>query len=135
VPHFLQKSATAYQDFRCQRDPAFSTIVSREPSQVQLEPEIQGKQAANLLHLFTVMYNLRIISCELIFDMVRELLEAKKVEGESPEDELVHESAVELVLIVVRSEFHSRNIAIIPHRTNVLYQIRVLNLDQTIQTH
>jgi hypothetical protein len=78
--------------------------VTEEPLQVQPDPEAQGKQAANLLHLFTAMYNLRIISCELLFDMVRELLEGKNVEGESPEDEPVDESVVELVLIAVRSK-------------------------------
>lgn len=55
--------------------------------------EDKGKEASNLVVLLSELYNFQVISCVLIFDIIRTLLKNE-----------VHESQVELLLKLVRSE-------------------------------
>jgi len=57
------------------------------------EPEDRGKEASNLVVLLSELYNFQVISCVLVYDIIRSLLEGE-----------VHEFNVELLLKVVRSE-------------------------------
>ena len=59
------------------------------------EPELQdkGKEASNLIVLFSELYNLQVISSVLVFDLIRDLLERP-----------LEEFGVELLLKVVRRD-------------------------------
>lgn len=67
---------------------ALSDVPSSEP-----EPQEKGKEASNLMVLFSELYNFQVISSVLVFDLIRDLLERP-----------LEEFGVELLLKVVRSE-------------------------------
>jgi len=64
----------------------------RSSPQDQDEP---GKEASNLIVLVSELYNFQVISCILIYDLVRDLLSQPRL----------LEYHVELLLKVVRSEY------------------------------
>jgi nucleolar MIF4G domain-containing protein 1 len=57
-----------------------------------------GKQPLNLLVLISELYNFQVISCRIIYDIVRELIDALATQGPAGE------FAVEALLKIVRSE-------------------------------
>lgn len=63
-----------------------------------------GKELLNLLTLISELYNFQVISCVLVYDIIRGLLAGNMV-GEGGERGEVGELGVEGVLRVVRSEF------------------------------
>ena len=67
---------------------ALSDVPPSEP-----EPQEKGKEASNLMVLFSELYNFQVISSVLVFDLIRDLLERP-----------LEEFGVELLLKVVRSE-------------------------------
>lgn len=58
----------------------------------QAEKETQGKECSNLIVLLSELYNFQVISCVLVFDIIRGLL-----------DHNISEFNVELLLKIVRS--------------------------------
>jgi len=66
--------------------------VSGEP-----EPPEKGKECSNLIILISELYNFQVISCVLMFDIIRTLL-----------DGALTEIDVELLLKILRSQFWSR---------------------------
>jgi hypothetical protein len=61
----------------------------------------EGKEASNLLVLLTALYALQLVSCVLLYDLVRDLLAAP--EGANAATQPVMEADVELLLKVLRS--------------------------------
>ena len=97
MPYFVHKVVQAYEGYRHSAAPNTDTtppILSNDT------PGPHGKQATNLLLLLTSLYNLRVISCVLVFDLVRALLEEM---GEESKEKVLREEDVELILIIVRS--------------------------------
>ena len=62
------------------------------PSQPEAGSEVLGKECSNLIVLLSELYNFQVISCVLIFDVIRDLLDQK-----------LTEFSVELLLKIVRS--------------------------------
>lgn len=58
------------------------------------EKEIKGKECSNLAVLLSELYNFQIISCVLLYDIIRDLLEQD-----------ITEFVVELLLKIVRSKY------------------------------
>lgn len=58
------------------------------------EGKERGKECSNLIILISELYNFQVISCVLLFDVVRSLLEGRLTEMD-----------VELLLKILRSKF------------------------------
>lgn len=78
--YFIQSTVSAYEKH------------TRSGPQDQDEP---GKEASNLIVLISELYNFQLISCILIYDLVRDLLSQPQL----------LEYNVELLLKVVRGEY------------------------------
>lgn len=83
---------------------AMQLMSSNVPRSTTAEDEqTDGKECSNLLVLISELYNFQVISSVLVFDVIRELLQADLTEFK-----------VELLLKLLRSEFfiwchHARN--------------------------
>jgi nucleolar MIF4G domain-containing protein 1 len=103
VPSFIQKVVETYEDQRCHSaGPGSSSTDIDASAQGDEISTTGGKQAANLLLLLTSMYNLQLISCVLVFDLVRELIQGR---DETPEQQMLKEEDVELILIIARCTY------------------------------
>jgi hypothetical protein len=71
--------------------------------------ETWGKECSNLMVLISELYNFQVISCLLVFDIIRGLLENK-----------LTEFSVELLLKVVRSMWFLINITPFPQADKIL---------------
>lgn len=69
------------------------TLVQTLSGHLESSNEAAGKESTNLISLLAELYNFQIISCVLIFDLIRKFLEGS----------LRDEKEVELLLKVVRS--------------------------------
>jgi nucleolar MIF4G domain-containing protein 1 len=65
------------------------------------EESAGGKESSNLVVLLTELYNFQLVSCVLMYDIVRELLDGG-----------LEEFDVELLSKIMRSEYHCSNLAI-----------------------
>ncbi|KAI0784591.1 armadillo-type protein [Abortiporus biennis] len=84
--YFVQNVVESYEKH-------FQSILSELPSSPSNEDEPLGKEPSNLLVLLSELYNFQVISCVLVFDLIRDLLEGDKIE----------ELKVELLLKIVRN--------------------------------
>ena len=80
-----------------------------------------GKEASNLIVLISELYNFQVVSCILIYDLIRDLLNKPRL--------LEHD--VELLLKVVRSEY----LHCPPRRFTKLWKIRGCSSDRMIHPH
>jgi nucleolar MIF4G domain-containing protein 1 len=85
--HFVQHLVAAYESHYGQSDES-PRFADREGTD-----DIGGKEAANLLVLLTELYNFQVVSCILIYDIIRSLLDGD-----------LREVDVELLLKITRSE-------------------------------
>ena len=86
---FLQSVVTSFQK---QCDEARATIASS--STPATLPDDLGKECSNLLVLLSDLYNYHVISCVLVYDIIRLILDGD-----------LSELDVELILKLARSEF------------------------------
>lgn len=72
----------------------YTNLTNPPPSSSQIGSEVSGKECSNLLVLLTELYNFQTISCVLVYDLIRSILDGN-----------LEETSVELLLKVVKSEF------------------------------
>lgn len=96
--YFVQHAVAAYEHHHSQ-----SIAVTTEGEAGEgVQDEVAGKEAANLIVLMSELYNFQVISCVLVFDLVRALLFSPS----SSMNEGITELNVELLLKIVRSTSH-----------------------------
>jgi len=69
--------------------------VAQSPSQSRDDGEIKGKECTNLMVLLCELYNLQVIACILMYDLIRPLLSG-----------VITELDVEILLKILRSMCH-----------------------------
>lgn len=74
------------------------SVLDSSPSLEEGQESAPGKEASNLLVLLCELYNFQVVSCVLIYDIVRVLL------GAPTSHTGINEFDVELLLKIVRSE-------------------------------
>ncbi len=88
--HFVQNVVASYES-------AFRKAESWTPNPDKQEEDTQGKECSNLIILLSELYNFQVISCVLVYDVIRCLLSGD-----------LSEIKVELLLKVTRSKFIPR---------------------------
>lgn len=88
--HFIESCIASYESHYASIDHS-SGAVSDDPNQP--DTVIQGKECMNLIVLISEMYNFQVISCILVYDLIRSLLNGEKL----------NEVDVELLLKITRS--------------------------------
>jgi nucleolar MIF4G domain-containing protein 1 len=83
VAYFTQNVVAAYERY-------YNALADEEISQG--DTETLGKECSNLIVLISELYNFQVISCVLVYDIIRGLL-----------DKEITEFNVELLLKIVRS--------------------------------
>lgn len=100
---FIQRLVAVYDEQPTSTAPITASAAgdaqAAEESEGRTE-ETGSKARANLLVLLTALYNFQLVSCVLMYDIIRELLSA----GES-DPVPMSEGDVELLLKVVRSKY------------------------------
>ncbi|KAF5367452.1 hypothetical protein D9758_003658 [Tetrapyrgos nigripes] len=92
--YFIQNVVSSYEKH-------LSSLQNQDaPAQVDsltepTESEKEGKEASNLVVLLSELYNFQVISCVLVYDVIRSLLDGE-----------IHEFKVELLLKIVRNSGH-----------------------------
>ena len=84
--HFIQETITTYGKH-------YAELSDSPTDEVAPEGKERGKECSNLIVLISELYNFQVISCVLLFDVVRSLLEGRLTEMD-----------VELLLKILRSE-------------------------------
>lgn len=83
--HFVQETITTYEKH-------YSELTDSSIEEGHTEGKERGKECSNLIILISELYNFQVISCVLLFDVVRTLLEGRLTEMD-----------VELLLKILRS--------------------------------
>jgi nucleolar MIF4G domain-containing protein 1 len=86
--YFIQNVVASYERHLTSVDEKLT------PSATEI-PDDLGKECSNLVVLFSELYNFQVISCILVYDIIRGLL-----------DKDLSEFRVELLLKLLRSEFY-----------------------------
>jgi nucleolar MIF4G domain-containing protein 1 len=90
---FVQRVVSAYeQHYTDLTDAAKNPEQAAVPDNPQTDASTSGKECSNLIVLLSELYNFQVISCVLVFDIIRGLLDTD-----------LSEFSVELLLKVVRS--------------------------------
>lgn len=89
--HFVQQTVATYERYHTSVELS-NAIEITETATAEEENEI-GKECSNLIVLISELYNFQVISCVLVYDIVRELLQGT----------VLKEFDVELLLKIVRS--------------------------------
>jgi nucleolar MIF4G domain-containing protein 1 len=96
-PHFLMSDLAAHFVETCisKYEFHYASLSPHTPGTDRSEPgeEDQGKECMNLIILISELYNFQVISCVLIYDLIRALLAGT-----------LNEINVELLLKITRSE-------------------------------
>ncbi|KAG7089478.1 hypothetical protein E1B28_011160 [Marasmius oreades] len=93
--YFVQNVVSSYeQHLDALRDESNDTSPVTEAKQ-HVNDEGKGKEASNLIILLSELYNFQVISCVLVYDIIRGLLDGE-----------IKEIQVELLLKIVRSSGH-----------------------------
>ncbi|THV07360.1 hypothetical protein K435DRAFT_833689 [Dendrothele bispora CBS 962.96] len=91
--YFVQNVVSSYeQHLSLQKKDTIQTKAPSETTEFESESESRGKEASNLVVMLSELYNFQVISCVLVYDVIRSLLEGE-----------IHEFNVELLLKIVRN--------------------------------
>ena len=85
--HFVQTAVTVYERHYAALPKSTASTTSEQ------EVDTQGKECSNLIVLISELYNLQVVSCVLVFDIIKSLL-----------NDTLSEFNIELLLKVVRSK-------------------------------
>ncbi|EDR08399.1 uncharacterized protein LACBIDRAFT_297002 [Laccaria bicolor S238N-H82] len=84
--HFVQTAVTSYERHYAALPKSTESTISEQ------EVDTQGKECSNLIVLISELYNLQVVSCVLVFDIIKSLL-----------NDTLSEFNIELLLKVVRN--------------------------------
>jgi nucleolar MIF4G domain-containing protein 1 len=91
---FVQRVVSAYEQHYADLKDVGQNPGPAVPENTQTEASTSGKECSNLIVLLSELYNFQVISCVLVFDIIRGLLDTD-----------LSEFSVELLLKIVRSMY------------------------------
>lgn len=90
--YFLQNVVTSYErHFASVKSSSYPTSLNDDGTNPPTE-EVEGKECSNLIVLLSELYNFQVVSCVLVYDIIRGLLDGD-----------ITEFKVELLLKITRS--------------------------------
>ena len=100
--YFVQSTVASYEQHFAEAQSAEGASPAAE-AEAGGEADGRGKEASNLIVLLSELYNFQVVSCVLVYDLIRGLLEGALTEFK-----------VELLLKITRSASHQRATLALP---------------------
>ncbi|KAI0078809.1 MIF4G-domain-containing protein [Panus rudis PR-1116 ss-1] len=78
--YFVQQAVASYEQHLSELESSSAPNASVTENTEQVDSEVKGKETSNLIVLMSELYNFQVVSCTLIYDLIKGLLEGELTE-------------------------------------------------------